>query len=48
MAISFRVVMILVCAYAGWEIASLQFGELPEPQQLPQKVVPNSNWLTPQ
>jgi hypothetical protein len=48
MSISFRVVMILVCAYAGWETASLQFGELPEPQQLTQKVFPNLNRLSPQ
>jgi hypothetical protein len=33
MSITFRVVMVLVCAYAGWETASLQFGELPDPQQ---------------
>ena len=37
MSISFRVVMVLVCAYAGWETARLQFGELPDPQQLAQK-----------
>ena len=28
--------MVLVCAYAGWEAASLQFGDLPDPQQLTQ------------
>ena len=26
MSISFQVVMVLVCAYAGWETANLQFG----------------------
>ena len=30
MSISFQVVMVLVCAYAGWETASLQFVELPD------------------
>jgi hypothetical protein len=30
MSIMFRAVMILVCAYAGWETAGLQIGELPE------------------
>jgi hypothetical protein len=34
MSISFRVVMVLVCAYAGWDTASLQFGDLPDSQQL--------------
>ena len=43
MSISFQVVMVLVCAYAGWETASLQFVELPEPQQLTQEVVPDTN-----
>jgi len=33
MPIGFRVGIILVCAYAGWQTASVQFGELPEPQQ---------------
>ena len=37
MSVCFRVIMILACAYAGWEIASLQFEDLPEPQQQTQK-----------
>ena len=41
MSISFQVVMVLVCAYAGWETASLQFVELPTTQQSTQVVVPN-------
>jgi hypothetical protein len=34
MSIGFRVVMVLVCAYAGWQTAGVQLGELPEPQHL--------------
>jgi hypothetical protein len=37
MSIGFRVVMVLVCAYAGWQTAGVQFREMPEPQQLMQK-----------
>jgi hypothetical protein len=37
MFISFRIVVVLFCAYAGWETANLQFGDLPEPQQLTHK-----------
>jgi hypothetical protein len=33
MSIGFRVAIVLVCAYAGWQTASVQFGELPELQQ---------------
>ena len=45
MSIGLRVVILLVCAYAGWETAGLQFGRLPEPQQLTQKVVRHPNRL---
>lgn len=27
MSIGFRVAIVLVCAYAGWQTASVQFGE---------------------
>jgi hypothetical protein len=40
MAIGLRVVIVLVCAYAGWYAGSVQFGELPEPQQQEQLQVP--------
>jgi hypothetical protein len=33
MAIGLRIVILLCCAYAGWQTASVQFGELPEFQQ---------------
>ena len=33
MSIMFRALMILVCAYAGWETAGLQIGELPDALQ---------------
>jgi hypothetical protein len=33
MSIAFRIFVLLFCAYAGWETASIQFGELREPQQ---------------
>ena len=39
MSIGFRVAIVLVCAYAGWQTASAQFGELPEPQHLTQSGV---------
>ena len=45
MSITFRVLMILACAYAGWETANFQLEQLPEPQQLTQEVVPNPNRL---
>lgn len=37
MSIGFRVAIVLVCAYAGWQTANVQFGELPGPQQLTQQ-----------
>jgi hypothetical protein len=37
MSIGFRVGVVLVCAYAGWQTASAQFAELPNPQQLTQE-----------
>ena len=46
MSISFQVLMVLVCAYAGWETASLQFVELPTTQQSTQDVVPDPKGLT--
>jgi hypothetical protein len=46
MSISFQVVMVLACAYAGWETASLQFVELPTTQQSTQDVVSDGNKLT--
>jgi hypothetical protein len=33
MSIGFRIVIVVVCAYAGWQTAGVQFGELPEPRQ---------------
>jgi hypothetical protein len=32
MSIGFRIAVILLCAYAGWQSASAQFTELPTPQ----------------
>ena len=37
MSIGFQVVMVLFCAYAGWQTAGVQFRALPEPHQLMQK-----------
>ncbi len=37
MSIGLRVIMILVCAYAGWQTASVQFGDVSEPQHLTQE-----------
>jgi len=34
MSMIFRVLMILVCAYAGWETANFQLQQLPEFEQL--------------
>ena len=48
MSIKFRVLFILVCAYAGWETASFQLQRLPESEQLTQEVVLESNGLNPQ
>jgi len=48
MSITFRVLFILVCAYAGWETASFQLQRLPESEQLTQEVVLDSIGLTPQ
>ena len=48
MSITFRVLMMLACAYAGWETASFQLQQLPESEQLTQEVVLNSNGLNPQ
>ena len=45
MSITFRVVMILFCAYAGWETANFQLQQLPESEQLTQEVVLDSNRL---
>src|SRR4051812_27449249 len=33
MSIAFWVFVLIVCAYAGWESGSIQFGQLLEPQQ---------------
>ena len=46
MSIGFRVAIVLVCAYAGWQTASVQFGELPEPQYLTQSGVLPQQALT--
>jgi hypothetical protein len=46
MSIGFRVVIVLVCAYAGWQTASVQFGELPELQHLTQSGVLPQQALT--
>jgi hypothetical protein len=40
MSIGLRIVIVLVCAYAGWYTASVQFGELPKPQQQEQLQIP--------
>ena len=48
MSITFRVLMMLACAYAGWETASFQLQRLPESEQLTQEVVLNSNGLNSQ
>jgi hypothetical protein len=45
MSITFRIFMMLACAYAGWETANFQLGQLAEPQQQKQAVVPDSNRL---
>jgi hypothetical protein len=37
MSIGFRVGIVLVCAYAGWQTASVQFADLPNRQQLTQE-----------
>jgi hypothetical protein len=39
MSICSRVAIILVCAYAGWQTASVQFGERPDSQHLMQSGV---------
>jgi hypothetical protein len=46
MSIKFQVLIILVCAYAGWETASFQLQQLPESKQLTQEVVLESTGLT--
>lgn len=33
MSIIFRIAIVLVCAYAGWQSANAQFAELPQVQQ---------------
>ena len=43
MSITFRVLMMLACAYAGWETANFQLEQLPEHQQLTQTAVLKSN-----
>jgi hypothetical protein len=45
MSIGFRVAIVLVCAYAGWQTAGVQFGELPEPPYLTQSGVPSQQAL---
>jgi hypothetical protein len=37
MSIVFRVLMMLACAYAGWETANFQLEQLPTHQQLAQE-----------
>ena len=32
MSIAIRILLLLCCAYAGWEAAGIQYGELQEPQ----------------
>lgn len=39
MIVGLRIVILLCCAYAGWQTPSVQFGELPEAQQ-PQQHIP--------
>ena len=39
MAVGLRIVIFLCCAYAGWQTASVQFGEPPGRQQ--QAQIPN-------
>jgi len=46
MSIGFRVAIVLVCAYAGWQTASVQFGELPEHHDLTQSGVRPQQALT--
>jgi hypothetical protein len=46
MSIGIRVAIVLVCAYAGWQTANVQFGELPEPQHLTQSGVLSQEPLT--
>jgi hypothetical protein len=48
MSIIFRVLVILTCAYAGWETANFQLQQLPESEQLTQEVVLEPNGLNPQ
>ena len=45
MSIIFRVLMMLACAYAGWETANFQLEQLPEPHQLTQTSSSNPNRL---
>ena len=40
MAVGLRIVIFLCCAYAGWQTASVQFGEMPESQQQEQFQIP--------
>jgi hypothetical protein len=41
MSIGFRIAIVLVCAYAGWQTGSVQFAEPPVPQHLtPSGVLP--------
>jgi hypothetical protein len=46
MSICFRVAIMLVCAYAGWQTASVQLGELPETPHLTQSGVLPQQALT--
>jgi hypothetical protein len=46
MSIGFRVAIVLVCAYAGWQTAGVRFGEPAEPQHLTQSGVLSQRALT--
>jgi hypothetical protein len=37
MSIGLRIVVLLCCAYAGWQTASIQFEALPELRELDQE-----------
>jgi hypothetical protein len=39
MSIGFRIAIVLVCAYAGWQTGSVQFAEPPALQHLTQSGV---------
>lgn len=46
MSIGFRIAIVLVCAYAGWQTGSVQFAEPPGPQYMTQSGVLPQQALT--